>query len=819
MKPVTYQSLPSSVNGVHLNAPLERLLVTSKVMNCEKCGFASTDPVALQKHMIEHGTRFYCFYCNAVSFSEAELNEHLKQHTAKYPFKCPHCGQGYMRRLCLVKHIDRLHSNGTNHAPVKPGATKAPPVTVSSALTSAPTADPLLSPPPRPVIRVAVPSQTAPPARLGKTLDVNVANTTNGNTERVSHLNGLFQPNRALTVSLPEEVNIPAGCLVELVEVKTVNGTKELKLRFVSQQENESVIKNTKPTANLNSGPEKSLSSTLLHPNTARSVSAGMCPGSRKPNEAKAKMNVAVRIPNSSTNVSNKEKVTVKRPSTEIINLDCDAVVPNKVPKTIVTPVREANSGIRVTQAAPANIVSSSSSVISGRVPIRLSVPLHPGSVGAKVPQRAVDERNNMTVDLSKCVPPRRLSDTNNVQKGSNVQKGTASAKLGAKEVCIRSNAASKEDKDVVCLDQQSTPASKSLRSIVPQAVQVRPPAVSVSNDNLANQKFPISKSLMKPLSVKPSVLSSHTNTKISPCIQEVRCKSVAKNGGVSEPRSFPVISSVFSLSEQPEGGKGPIQPLVMALRGIVMDKKHSTSQDQSRNGKEETRKEPASGQSVQPVAKNEAFTCEASLTQKASQCLKVEEQDYQQVPPVAQIDIHIKKEEGGTKTDIKKCSFSPALKSSTCERSAPASPAETPNAVDPLRQTDKSKEDHSSRFLTISLKRVQVGVWKKSKKGLKLGTSRCKPQHPPGGLDDCTVIYPMPLKEDQPVKRPGPNQPVVVLNHPKPRTCVQRTRADSISDAGASEATPKCQILKMRLSKGIGQSYEVMGCTVRDFP
>lgn len=809
MKPVTYQSMPSSVNGVHPNMPLERLLGTSKVMCCEKCGFTSADPVAFKKHMIEHGTRFYCFYCNAVSFSEAELNEHLKQHTTKYPFKCPYCGQGYMRRLCLVKHIDRLHGNSINQGPPKAGMTKAPPVSVSSALTSAPAADPLLpSPPLRPVVRVSVPTPTTPATKPGKKLDINLANTTNGNAERTSHLNGLIQPNRALTVSLPEEVNIPAGCLVELVEVKTVNGTKELKLRFISQQENDSVIKNTRPSAPQNTVPEKPLSSTLYHPNTARSVSTGICTGSRKQGETKTMANVAVKIPN---NPVNKEKVALKRPSTEIINLECDTVIPNKVPKTILNPVREANSGIRITQAAPVNHVSSSLSVTSGRVPIRLNAALQPSSVVAKAPQRVADDRNNATVDLSKSVPPRRVSGA------SDVQETSASVKLGAREIRLKSNAASEGDKDVVCLDQQSTPASKSVRAPVHPAIKVRPPAVSVSKDNLANKTFPIPSSLMKPLSINPPVPSNHTSPKALTCIQEVRSKSQAKGGDVLEPRSFPVISSVFSLSEQPEESQGTIQPLVMALRGIVMDKKHSKSQDQVRNGTEETRKAPASDRCVQAGAKNGAVTRDVLLADKATGCVKVEEQDNLQPPALAQNGVHIKTEEGGTKMrDADKCGRSPALK---CEDSKPAPPVETPNAVEPPQQTDKSKGDESSRFLTISLKRVQVGVWKKSKKGLKLRISRYKPQLPAGGLDDCTVIYPMPLKEDQPVKRPGPNQPVVVLNHPKPRACVQRTRTDSFSAVGVSEASPKCRILKMRLSKGIGQSYEVMGCTVRDFP
>lgn len=54
--------------------------------------------------------------------------------------------------------------------------------------------------------------------------------------ELLAPLNQPIQHNRPLTVSCPEEITIPAGCLVELVEVKNVNGTRELELRLVPQQ-------------------------------------------------------------------------------------------------------------------------------------------------------------------------------------------------------------------------------------------------------------------------------------------------------------------------------------------------------------------------------------------------------------------------------------------------------------------------------------------------------------------------------------------------------------------------------------------------------
>lgn len=835
MKPVSYQSMPSSVNGGHPNLALDHLLSTTNVLCCEKCGFASADAAVFKKHMIEHmGTRLHCTYCNNVSFSEAELNEHLKQHTSKYPFRCPHCGQFYIRRRCLVNHIDRLHSKKNTQGPAKPGMTKSLLDPVSSALTSAPTSDPS---PFRPLVRVTVPTPTLPAGLLrkdeqrSKTLDTNVSNTTSGNTERLPHLNGLIQHNRALTVSLPEEVTIPAGCLVELVEVKTVNGTKELKLRLVSQQENESVIKDTKTSVSQNTAGTKSLLSAPHPPNSVMSMSMGMCTVNRKQGEAKT-VNlerpavVPANISCSPPSLASTEKTGLKRASSEIINLECSAVVPNKVPKRTLSPMREGNGGIRVPQAAAVNHSAASPAAVASRVASRLSSSLHPGSLGASVPQRASDERKNAALQLSQSVPPRRASDTNGVQDAS------AAVKLEPRENCIRGNGASKAAKVVVCVNQQSTPASKSLSAPVAAVPQGRPP-ILVSKDNVVNQPFPIQRTINKPSHIKISLKSNHTKPKISPWNREVRCVDAARGNHVSKPESFPVISSVFSLSEQQEECQGPIQPLVMALRGIVMDKKHSSdqkTQDHIKiNGTEHTRKAPASERCARTATKNGFLAPEVLLTERATLSVKAEDQDKVVRLPLAPAQHNSSDKEGSDDSKTSggnKGGHTPASASSACEESktAPhadktASHEQVSTTSDPLLETDKTQSDVASKFLTISLKRVQVGVWRKRKKGLKLRISRYKPQASASAIADCTFISLMPLREDQPVQQPGPNQPVVVLNHPKPRAAAHGPGTDTVADVSASEAVPKCQILKMRLSKVMGQKYEVMGCTVGVFP
>lgn len=839
MKPVSYQSMPSTVSGGHPNFPLDRVLTTSNVMCCEKCGFASTDSVVFKKHMIEHiGTRFYCFYCNNVSFSEAELNAHLKQHTAKYPFKCPHCGQGYMRRLCLVKHIERLHSKNITQGAAKPGMTKSPHVPVSSALPSVPTADPST---PRPLVRVTVPPPSTPAFRQGKdelkgkTLDTNLSIATNGNAELLPPLNGGFQHNRALTVSLPEEVTIPAGCLVELVEVKTVNGTKELKLRLVSQQENESVIKDGRTAVSQNTALVKPLSFALNHPNTVKSTSMGMCTINRKQFETKA-VNVErptvvpVNISKSLSNQISKEKCALKRTSPEVINLECHTVIPNKVPKSILNPVRERNTGIIITQREPVNLnAAAHPTVICSRGANSLTSNMHTENIGAHVSQRAVDERKSFIPEHSKIIPPRKPCDIKSTPRDVSL-----AVKLEPGGAHLKNNTPKIKNEAMGLKQQSMKSVSPSLNIPLAAAAQVRPSAISVCKDNLSpNPSFPASgtarRTLNEPPSVKTPVVCNHTNSKISSWTQEVRSNDRTVEGDIPEPEGFPVISSVFSLSQQPEDVQGSMQPLVMALRGIVMDKSNNiTSRDQIKITNDSTKQVKETIISDTQVAKkNGSLTHGRLLTECINKSVKVEEHDKGiQHPTVLTHNNDVKEEKNTTTTNKTKdsCSHIPEFKSATDKGpvSKISSHVDAPVTANPLQQKPVNAErehDISSKFLTVSLKRVQVGVWKKSRKGLKLRISKYKTQIPMSRLTDCTVIHPMPLKVDQLVKRPGPNQPVVVLNHPKPRAPIQGPGTDTVADSGASEAVPKCQILKMRLSKVVGQKYEVMGCTVGVFP
>lgn len=779
MKPVSYQGIPPPLNGGY--PPLDHVLSVPNVMRCEKCGFVSTDFAAFKKHLNDHaGTRFYCFYCNNVSFSEAELNAHLKLHTEKYPFKCPHCGQGYMRWLCLLKHIDRLHSNGINYGHAKQGTAKFSQGPVSSASSSVPTAD-LSSL--RPVVRVKVPASSTPAVILGKDkqrgemLDTAMFHASEGNAELLSPLNGLRQQNRALTVSLPEEVSIPAGCSVELVEVKTVNGTKELKLRLISQQENESVLKGTRTTVFQNVAPEEQILPTLNQPNILKSTTIRRGSVGRKSTET---MTANVEHPGlfpSPPSQRGNNKIVFKRNIQEVIDLEYKTDTPNKVPK-ILNPVREGN-GIKVTQKEMMNhkVASCPPSISLTRPVNRVPSALSPQHVTPCVPQRLVDERKNSTPEISKAIPA--------MAGGSNSMARDVS-------LAVKQEPAENDRKNSLT----------SARAPLP--VTSKPPPI-LHGDPITNLSFSVPKPLNELTSFTP-VLLNGASSKMSTWKEAVGSEEKAAESRAEEPENFPVISSVFSLSQQSEDVKETIQPLVMALRGIVMDKSNSgvtSSPGTNGTGKVKGRSSPGS-----PAAK-------VLSPEQMKVCVKVNEPDLVLENPLGlTCKVSVKEEKDNVKMmDNNKRDHPSDPKLPKEEESV--SKVDVCATKDVCLQVATSKSQGPSKFLTVSLKRVQLGVWKKNKRGLKLRISKYKTQFSMGSLRDCTVLCTMPLKVDQLVKRPGPNQPVVVLNHPKPRSSVRGAKAATLAGKGATEMGPKCQILKMRLSKVMGEKYEVMGCTV----
>lgn len=851
MKPATCQRMTSFLNNGQEELGLDSRLSASKVMHCNKCVFVSADSVAFRKHMLEHmASRYYCFYCNHVAYSETELHAHLKQHTTTYTHKCQYCGQGYMRRDYLENHIKRLHGKSVDQGLCKPAMTKIPHSPVSSVLPRAPrgVAPPPAPqpPPPPPRIQIKIPPTTLPPARVdkarqkGKTVDTNVS-VAKVEAELLSPLNEPIEHNRALTVSLPEEVTIPAGCLVELIEVKTVNGTKELKLRLLSQQENESVVKDSMNTVSQNTALGKTLSSAFnSSSNTAKLGSMGMCTTNRKLCETKT-LNLespAVVLTQAAKSIPNpacKGPRGIKRTLQETINLNVErpTVVPAKVAKSIPNPATKGTCGIKITVQETQTPNAAHPTVVPARRPVPI---LNPANKGLCVPNRTLHETKKLTQGHSPSLSTRNVSypkGRQNVQMAVKGEPKEISAKgnttPGMKEQVVQN--------DYSGLNQRSVMSASSASSVLTTTnIQGTSSALSVCKDEviageaslMPNTGYSTLAGLLSTKHPKVGGRSTLTESKTSAWTQSGRGNERTFEGDMSEPKGFPVISSVFSLSQQPENSQWCVPPLVLALRGMGMCKGTSsvkTSSDHTKtlSGQKEGKGTPANCGQV--VIEGMSTTHESQVTQETSDILEIADPISKHTQNVTRNPSVIKDEEkGATTKGNEKC------RKMSCPKSLPSSvkqevfctitsPTDVPVAEGLPWQLHSSGEEQnaSSRFLTVCLKRVRVGLWKPDKKRRKRNkVSKSKSLARAETRGGSAALPPAPLKVDQLVKQPGPNQPVVVLNHPKPQVLKRGAGANTCADTGPPEVVPKCQILKMRLSKVMGQKYEVVGCTVR---
>ncbi|KAM4621613.1 uncharacterized protein znf518b [Polymixia lowei] len=848
MNPVKYQKIASSLNGVHEELGLDSLLSTSKVMYCEKCGFFSTDSATFNKHMLEHmATRFYCFYCNHVSYSEMELHAHLQQHTTKYLFRCQFCGQRFVRGEHLLKHIEQLHPKGLDkldmttvtHAPASPALSRMHRTEASSV---------------RPTVKVTIPPTIAPPAKVDKDRqrgNTNVLSIPKAEAELLSPLNEPIQHNRALTVSLPEEITIPAGCSVELVEVKTVNGTKELKLRLVSQQENESVLKASRSTISQNTTLGKPLLSTLIIPKTYNG-SFGTCTVKRKQCEIKnlnvecpavSPVNVGKGIPNPASNNVRGIKRTLQETKNQ--NAECPSAVPAKVTRRIVNPASEGTCGVKITPPETLKPTVARPTIVSTKTANQLTSILNPPNMGDCVTHRKMQEKNNSVLEHPTSSPTRKVSHMQSIPQDLQVAVKEEPSEMVTKDNVSPDLKEEAVKRDYRLLGQKRSNVKSSPVLNVPATANAQEASstLSICNDKVTADPSTFLMSSTggraqgDPLSNKQTKVKGGftlTNSKSPALPQSGRCNERAFNGEMPEPEGFPVISSVFSLCQQPDDVQSPVQPLVMALRGIVMSKSNSavkTSSDHTKTTNVGTGNKDltlTSEHCVQVGTKDVSFTHKKLVTQEMRDKVKIEEADKCSQYTQTQTDDQSRlKEEArcATSKNNNKYSLSPHLKSlpSTAQPGAVSNVSHTDSSViegiqGQILQPATNQEDIPSKFLTVSLKRIKVRSLKRSKKRLKLRkASKSKTQAPMGSLCDNTVLHPAPLKVDQLVIRPGPNQPVVVLNHPKPKV-PRRTRETTIAGTGTSEVVPKCQILKMRLSKVMGQKYEVIGCTVRVF-
>lgn len=801
------QKMVPSLNGDSNELGLDLLKSTSKVLYCDKYRFVSAKSTMLKKHLQDHmATHFYCFYCNHVSYSETELQAHLQQHTRKYPFNCQYCGQGYLRGEHLLKHVQRLHgkdiAQGLSKAEVRPsGPVSGVHRTKASSL--------------RPTVKVTIPPSITTSAtmdkeerrRKRKPADTNVHGVPKVVTEQIVSLNEPIQHNRALTVPLPEEVSIPAGCLVEFIEVKTVNGTKELKLRLVSQQENDSVLDDSRGTISQNITLGNPLSSTFNNCNPLKSGTMGKCSANVKKCATK-NMNVELLPTNGAKSIP-----SVTPQETMNQNGECPSDNPAKVPRIIVYPINEGIAGIK---PLPGNALSPNAGGPTV-VPTKMTSSVHQG---ASVSKRSSHKKKKSSV-IECCGIPAELQVTVKDEPRDNGGKNSVIQDIKEEPVkpvsLDQKRISPKSPSLALSVSATAYKQAMSQHSTFSDCLEEAPGDPSYVQYTMSNTECKAQINLLS--TTQPDVKECSLSESNSSFWTQSVTSTEPSEHDTPEPERFPVISSVFSLSQQPDDVTSSIQPLVKALRGIVMSKNIQSvkaSPDHTKTTSLVTMKQemPNPGNCAEVVEKD--VGSKQCITQETCEIWKIlggEKCQYTQTETEKNFDVKEEAKVVPNDSNPQSTHPSPDYKPLVAQEEAisnNATKVDSSAGIQGQMPQSAIKAEVPSKFLTVSLKRIHEDSWKQSPKRRNL--SKPKTLTPIGNTWDDTVLRPVPLKMDQPVIRPSPNQPVVVLNHPNP-TVAKRTQENSVGDAAKVE--PKCDILKMRLSKVVGQKYEVIGCTV----
>ncbi|XP_077464963.1 uncharacterized protein znf518b [Stigmatopora argus] len=774
MKPVNCQRFPFYVP---IRQPSDDMVLTPRFLDpkhCTKCDFSTVDVNLFKRHTYEHmASKPCCLYCQNVPLGREE--------PLKSSLKCPHCGQSYARNLSLLKHIERVHSKNMNQGLKKAGANKD--AQFFNAVPGVHRGQHSTQP-------AVLPSLDTPAFSLGSK-DVQEARSVNKILPFFSNAvsdNGIH-PNRALTVSLPEEISIPAGCLVELVEVKTVNGSKELKLRLVSRHEKEAEMRASRTLAKQNGIESKTAASKLQPPNAVRSTNMGKSIPNKKPTAPKTAVpqSLATKPVSTATslilNQAGKEKPTLKRTSQEVIDLETWT----KVFKTVCHPETKEFPSLQspsiYNRAKLPNVPTETSAFNSIKQPVQNLAWRKPDEKPKTNPESTspwTAKRTGTRLEVLLERPPSVvcLNDNNSGPKIKVTPKVVSTPARGTLQIHKPASSKVISVVTVKALPPKVEPQPKTVtpRSSIPSQINDQRTFTSTSSTHIPVGSF-------------------HPESKIpawSPGVQ-VGVKQSSERD-TPKPEGFPVISSVFSLSQEPENAQAAIQPLVMALRGIVMDAADTSAPNV--DDKDQLRVNPTYG-SVKVESKEEV----------AQEPVKVEsKEEVAQEPPISAL-LHVKR-------DVKMEKSS----STQTDNGGPALDLKSEDAQNPLEApavTDANRQHDIFKYVTVPLTRVDDA----RTTGVPADVGhQPKPPHDVIHMRDPSsnlAVRLMPLKAGQPVMCPSLNQPVVVLNHPKPRRTVRHV-LDTVPFAGTPAKAPKCQILKMRLGKVVGQKYEVTGCTVR---
>ncbi|NXC21783.1 Z518B protein, partial [Corythaeola cristata] len=271
--PPAFHFVPESASAVDFEKREKKLpsktQKTFKVRNflpgkyyCDKCRFSTKDSLQYKKHVGQHEEiKFICSHCSYISYTKGEFQRHLVKHTGTFPYQCEYCEYGAVRHDYIVKHTRRVHETPAkklshtliNHRQKKSCLPSQSTLFEKQKYDKIPFQNELTDSSSNKVCEI--------PDKVTKTVGLSCEVEYNVNTASVQDKTILepsevsvcenqsvevevyspktepLQPGMPLTVIAPSELVVPSNCLAQIVEIKIVNGARQLVLKLIPMKE------------------------------------------------------------------------------------------------------------------------------------------------------------------------------------------------------------------------------------------------------------------------------------------------------------------------------------------------------------------------------------------------------------------------------------------------------------------------------------------------------------------------------------------------------------------------------------------------------
>ncbi|KAM8939539.1 zinc finger protein 518B [Pelodytes ibericus] len=205
---------------------------------CEKCRFSTRDPNKYKNHVSLHNDiKFSCSHCSYISYTKGDFQRHLVTHTGKFPYTCEYCGYGAIRNDYIVKHIKRIHGDGKIQCSVSTVENEAGTNSINIIQTQLPIRVPVMAPnghlgATEVVIDLTSDMESGTFHLAANAAHTNIVCERQVEVELISPHEGQLHPEATLSVIAPSTFKVPSNCIAEVLEVRPVNGTCHLILKY-----------------------------------------------------------------------------------------------------------------------------------------------------------------------------------------------------------------------------------------------------------------------------------------------------------------------------------------------------------------------------------------------------------------------------------------------------------------------------------------------------------------------------------------------------------------------------------------------------------